>query len=70
MDPMGSASVPVRRDTLERLRAYKRSGATYDEVLNDLMDTTPPPEFLREHRRRLRDERRTDWPTVKAKLGL
>lgn len=31
-------TVPVRPATWERLKAYRMGGASYDEVLNDLMD--------------------------------
>lgn len=34
-------TVPVRRATWERLKAYRMGGASYDEVLNDLMDEVP-----------------------------
>lgn len=34
-------TVPVRRNTWERLKAYRLGGASYDDVLNDLMDATP-----------------------------
>ena len=34
-------TVPVRRNTWERLKAYRMGGASYDDVLNDLMDSVP-----------------------------
>jgi len=36
-------TVPVKPETLSRLRRYKTGGASYDEVLNDLMDDHPRP---------------------------
>lgn len=34
-------TVPVRRNTWDRLKAYRLGGASYDDVLNDLMDAMP-----------------------------
>jgi hypothetical protein len=34
-------TVPVRRNTWERLKAYRLGGASYDDVLNDLLDEVP-----------------------------
>lgn len=34
-------TVPVRRNTWERLKGYRMGGASYDDVLNDLMDQVP-----------------------------
>lgn len=34
-------TVPVRRNTWDRLKAYRMGGASYDDVLNDLMDQVP-----------------------------
>ncbi len=66
-------SVAVRRDTFERLRAYKWGGATFDQVLNSLMDAQPLEEFtkkvLREHKRRLRTFKGRDWRDVRKSLG-
>ena len=39
---MSFTTVPVKPETLSRLRRYKTGGASYDEVLNDLMDDHPP----------------------------
>lgn len=61
-------TVPVKPDTLERLRRYKTMGASYDEVLNDLMDLNPSAAFLREHLRRLEQEERVSWDEVKKKI--
>lgn len=61
-------TLPVKPDTLQRLRLYKTMGASYDEVLNDLMDLNPPASFLKEHLRRLEEEERIPWDEVKKKL--
>lgn len=65
---MTFTSVPVKPETLARLKAYKTGGASYDDVLNELLDEHPPEAFLREHLRRLAEESRADWTTVKGRL--
>jgi len=67
---MATTTVPVRPETLRRLRAYKVGGATYDDVLNNLMDDTPPEAFIREHLRRLREEPDIPWHVVRKRLRL
>lgn len=66
-------NVPVRKDTFERLKAYKMADATYDQVINQLMDALPLEEVagwvLREHRRRMKDLRGRDWKEVRKSLG-
>jgi hypothetical protein len=34
-------TVPVREGTWKRLKAYRMGGASYDDVLTDLMDAYP-----------------------------
>jgi hypothetical protein len=63
-------TVPVKSDTLRRLRGYKAGGASYDQVLNDLMDDILPESFLNEHLRRLREEETVEWDLVRAPLKL
>ena len=63
-------SLPVKHETLRRLRAYKTMGASYDDVLNDFMDLHPPASFLREHLRALEEDERLEWGEVKKKLKL
>jgi hypothetical protein len=67
---MATTTVPVKPETLARLRSYKVRGATYDDVLNDLMDDQPPEGFIREHRRRLKEEKFSDWKDVRKRLRL
>lgn len=66
-------TVAMRRRTFERLQDYKWGGATFDEVLNDLMDRQPleevTEEVLREHRRSLRGFQGRDWRQVRKSLG-
>jgi hypothetical protein len=67
---MATTTIPVKPDTLARLRAYKIGGSTYDDVLNDLMDDRPPEGFIREHLRRLKEEAFSDWHEVRKRLRL
>ena len=67
---MVTTTVPVKPETLRRLRSYKVGGTTYDEVLNDLMDDNPPGTFIREHLRRLREEPDIPWSDVRKRLRL
>ncbi len=63
-------TVPVKGDTLRRLRSYKTGGATYDDVLNEMMDEIPPDSFIQEHLRRLREEETVSWDAVRSRLKL
>ncbi len=65
-----TTTIPVKPETLARLRGYKIGGSTYDEVLNDLMDDHPPAGFIREHLRRLKEEEFSDWKDVRKRLRL
>lgn len=67
MTLMTFTTVPVKPETLRRLRAYKIGGKTYDDVLNEFMDENPPAEFLAEHIRRLKDKT-LPWADVKRRL--
>ncbi len=67
---MSTTTIPVKQETLARLRSYKVGGATYDDVLNDLMDDQPPAGFVREHLRRLKEETFSDWQDVRKRLRL
>lgn len=67
---MATTTVPVRKETLRRLRTYKVGGATYDDVLNDLMDDHPPAMFVQEHLRRLFEEPDIPWREVRKRLRL
>lgn len=63
-------TIPVQKETLERLRGYKVGGASYDELINDLLAAHPPEEFFMEHIRRLRGEKRRSWRAIKDELEL
>jgi hypothetical protein len=75
MHPMASkvrayTTLPVRKETLRRLKGYKVGGVSYDELLNDLLDAHPPEEFFLEHLRRLKREPRRPWREIKKELNL
>lgn len=42
-------TIPVKPETHERLTAYKMGKATYDDVVNGLMDMVPLEEFAAEY---------------------
>jgi hypothetical protein len=63
-------TIPVRKETLDRLKGYKVGGATYDDLINDLLEVHPPEEFFLEHLRRLRGEKRRAWDEIREDLGL
>jgi hypothetical protein len=61
-------TVPVKPETLRRLRAYKVGGKTYDDVLNSFMDETPTEAFWKEMDRQMREEPRLTWDKAKRKF--
>ena len=63
-------TLPVRKETLRRLKGYKVGGVSYDDLLNDLLDAHPPEEFFWKHLRRLKGEPRRAWSEIKKNLGL
>lgn len=74
MSPMAKASayttIPIRKETLDKLRGYKVGGASYDDLINDLLAVHPPEEFFLEHLRRLRGEKRRPWSEIREEMGL
>ena len=74
MDNMGKVrhytTIPVRKETLDKLKGYKVGGASYDDLINDLLEVHPPEEFFLEHLRRLRGEKRRTWDEIREDLGL
>ncbi|MBU7004160.1 MAG: hypothetical protein HXS50_01240 [Theionarchaea archaeon] len=60
----------MRKETPDRLKGYKIGGASYDELINDLLEVHPPEEFFLEHLRRLRGEKRRAWDEIREDLGL
>ena len=75
MTSMGSktreyTTLPVRTETLRRLRGYTVGGVGYDQLLNDLLDAHPPEEFFLEHLRRLNREPRRAWGEIRKELDV
>lgn len=63
-------TAPVKGETLRRLRGYKTGEASFDDVLNEIMDEIPPESFIREHPRRLHEEETVPWDVVRSRLKL
>ena len=63
-------SLSLKPTTLRQLRAYKVGGMTYDDVLQQLMEETPPAKFIEWHLQQVRDEPRVAWDDVKKRLKL
>ena len=63
-------TIPIRRETLDRLKGYKVGGASYDDLINDLFEVHPPEESLLEHLGRLRGEPRRSWSEIRKDLDL
>ncbi len=63
-------TIPLRKETLDKLRGYKVGGASYDDLINDLLAVHPPEEFFLEHLRRLRGEERRSWSEIRKELDL
>jgi len=65
-------TIPVRPSTWRRLMDYKMGEATFDDVLNELMDNVPIEVFskrlIEEHYQRLRTFEGRPWRKVKDEL--
>lgn len=66
-------NVPVLEKTWLRLRDYRVGSLTYDEALNQLMDSVPlemlTEKALAEHKKRMKSKDWTDWRDVRRDLG-
>ena len=62
-------SVPVKASTLRALQAYRVGGKSYDEVIRDFIESTPPSTFWKEIERRAKEPELT-LEQVRAKLDL
>lgn len=62
---MGYKTIPVTQETWEKLKDYKMGGATYDEVLAELMKAVPievvADRVVREHYERMRTREGRPW---------
>ncbi len=50
-------TIPVKPETHERLTAYKMGKATYDDIVNGLMDMVPLEEYAAHY---LAEQKRSD----------
>jgi len=64
-------NVPVKEETYLRLKDYKMGGATFDEVLDELMRSVPvevvAERVIREHYERMREREGRPWREVLGK---
>ncbi len=62
---MGYKTIPVTKETWDRLKDYKMGGATYDEVLAELMRSVPletvAARVIKEHYERMRTRKGRPW---------
>ena len=42
-------TIPVKPETHDRLTSYKLGNATYDDILNQLLDMVPLEEYLQQY---------------------
>jgi hypothetical protein len=63
-------TIQVRTSTRRLLESYRIGSKTYDDVVLDLMEESPPETFFREIERRLRDEPDVPWERVRKRLKL
>jgi len=65
-------TIPVRPSTWKRLRDYRMGDATFDAVLNELMDNVPLEVFskklIEEHYERMKTFEGRSWRKVKNDL--
>jgi hypothetical protein len=62
-------TVPVKASTLHALQAYRVGGKSYDDVIRDFIEASPPSSFWKEIERRSREPELT-LAEVRRKLGL
>jgi len=55
---MSTTSIPLRKETREKLRRYGKKGETWDHLINRILDEVLPrqPAGLQEIERRRRDD--------------
>jgi len=54
---MATTTIPVEKDTRDRLRLLGRKGETYDEILRRLMSFAEYEEFMDRQYERLKDKK-------------
>ena len=53
---MGVTTIPVEKDTRERLRSFGKKGETYDQILRRLMSLAEYEGFMEKQYERLKDK--------------
>jgi hypothetical protein len=53
---MGVTTIPVERETRERLRSFGKKGETYDQILKRLMSLAEYEGFMERQYERLKDK--------------
>jgi predicted CopG family antitoxin len=69
-DPNRTTTIAIKTSTLRTLRQYKVGGASYDDILIELMEETPPDTFWAEVRRREEEPANIPVERVLKKAGL
>jgi hypothetical protein len=54
---MATTTIPVAKETRERLRIFGKKGETYDQILKRLMSLAEYEEFMEKQYERLKDKR-------------
>ena len=54
---MATTTIPVERDTRDRLRSLGKKGETYDKILRRLMSLAEYEEFMNRQYERLKDRK-------------
>jgi len=54
---MATTTIPLERETRDRLRLLGKKGETYDQILNRLMSVAEYEEFMERQYERLKDKR-------------
>jgi hypothetical protein len=54
---MATTTIPLAKETRERLRIFGKKGETYDQILKRLMSLAEYDEFMEKQYERLKDKR-------------
>ena len=54
---MATTTIPLTKETRERLRSFGRKGETYDEILKRLMSIAEYEAFIEKQYERLKDKK-------------
>ncbi len=54
---MATATIPLEKETRDRLRSFGKKGETYDQILKRLMSVAEYEEFMERQYERLKDRK-------------